>query len=63
MRNLLVNQRVLITQSTEFLGPMLCEVLAEQGVQVVGSKRALGLPHAADELLREVVARLGQIDV
>ena len=63
MQNLLANQRVLITESTEFMGPMLCEVFAEQGAQVVASKRALSEPHAADEVVREAVAQLGQIDV
>jgi 2-keto-3-deoxy-L-fuconate dehydrogenase len=63
MQNLLANQGVLITQSTEFMGPMLCEVFAEQGAQVVASNRALSEPHAADEVVREAVAQLGQIDV
>jgi 2-keto-3-deoxy-L-fuconate dehydrogenase len=63
MQNLLANQRVLITQSAEFMGPMLCEVFAEQGAQVVGSNRALSEAHAADEVVREAVAQLGQIDV
>ena len=43
MQNALTGKRVLITQATEFMGPVLCEVFAEQGAEVVAS--------AADALL------------
>ena len=33
----LVAARVLITQATEFMGPVFCEVFAEQGATVVAS--------------------------
>lgn len=38
MQNALQGQRVLITQCTEFMGPALCEVLAEQGASVVAAR-------------------------
>jgi 2-keto-3-deoxy-L-fuconate dehydrogenase len=37
MQNTLVGRRVLITQSTAFMGPVLCEVFAEQGATVIAS--------------------------
>jgi 2-keto-3-deoxy-L-fuconate dehydrogenase len=59
MQNLLVGKRILVTQSTEFMGPALCEILAEQGAQVVADPTPLSAPHAA----AEVVNRAGAIDV
>jgi 2-keto-3-deoxy-L-fuconate dehydrogenase len=50
---------VLVTQADAFMGPALCEVLAEQGAVVVASNAALRAPHAA----AEVVAAAGDIDV
>jgi 2-keto-3-deoxy-L-fuconate dehydrogenase len=38
MQQALAGQRVLVTQCTEFMGPVLCEVFAEQGAQVVRSE-------------------------
>lgn len=59
MQNALVGKRVLITQSTEFMGPVLCEVFAEQGATVVASAEALCEPEAAER----VVLAAGTIDV
>lgn len=47
MKDLLTGRRVLITQSTEFMGPVLCEVFEEQGATVVASAEALSAPDAA----------------
>ena len=59
MQNTLEGQRVLVTQSTEFMGPVLCEVFEEQGAQVVRSADALSEPDAAERIVREA----GDIDV
>lgn len=59
MQNLLDNKRVLVTQATEFMGPMLCEVFAEQGAEVVASNETLTDPGAA----ASVIAAAGAIDV
>jgi 2-keto-3-deoxy-L-fuconate dehydrogenase len=59
MQNILANKRVLITQATEFMGPVLCEVFAEQGAEVVASDAALTDPGAA----ARVIAAAGAIDV
>jgi 2-keto-3-deoxy-L-fuconate dehydrogenase len=56
MQNALVGKRVLITQSTEFMGPVLCEVFAEQGATVVASSDALSEPEAADRIVRSAGA-------
>jgi 2-keto-3-deoxy-L-fuconate dehydrogenase len=58
MRDALAGRRVLITQATEFMGPVLCEVFAEQGAQVVASSEPLTEPGAAEA----VVQRAGHID-
>lgn len=59
MQNALAGLRVLVTQSTEFMGPVLCEVFAEQGATVVASAEPLSPPDAAER----VVAEAGAIDV
>ena len=59
MQNTLTGKRVLITQATEFMGPVLCEVFAEQGAEVVASAADLSEPGAA----RRVVEEAGLIDV
>lgn len=59
MQNALVGKRVLITQSGEFMGPVLCEVFAEQGANVVASPQELTAPDAAER----VVLAAGDIDV
>jgi NAD(P)-dependent dehydrogenase (short-subunit alcohol dehydrogenase family) len=55
----LSGQRVLVTQAGEFMGPALCEVLAEQGAEVLASHEALTDPHAPQVL----VDQIGHIDV
>ena len=52
MQNALVGKRVLITQSTEFMGPVLCEVFAEQGATVLASAEALSESAAAECVVR-----------
>jgi 2-keto-3-deoxy-L-fuconate dehydrogenase len=59
MDNLLAGKRVLITQSTEFMGPMLCEIFTQQGATVVASPEGLAEPEAADGVVRAA----GDIDV
>jgi 2-keto-3-deoxy-L-fuconate dehydrogenase len=55
----LSGKRILVTQATEFMGPVLCDVLAEQGADVVRSAEPLHEPAAA----ARVVAAAGAIDV
>jgi 2-keto-3-deoxy-L-fuconate dehydrogenase len=55
----LTGKRILVTQSTEFMGPALCEVLAEQGATVIASEESLTPADAA----ARVVASAGAIDV
>lgn len=55
----LTGKRVLVTQADEFMGPMLCEVLAEHGAEVLRSTAPLlesGAAHA-------VVQEAGAIDI
>ena len=59
MQNVLSSKRVLITQATEFMGPVLCEVFAEQGAEVVATSEELVDPGAAARVVREA----GRIDV
>jgi 2-keto-3-deoxy-L-fuconate dehydrogenase len=59
MQNALVGKRVLVTQSAEFMGPVLCEVFAEQGATVLASAEALAEPDAAERVVRAA----GAIDV
>lgn len=59
MKDLLTGRRVLVTQSTEFMGPVLCEVFEEQGATVVASPEALSAPDAAERVVRAA----GSIDV
>ena len=59
MQNTLDGKRVLVTQSTEFMGPILCEVFAEQGAVVVASPEGLVEPDVAARVVRDA----GQIDV
>ncbi|WP_054020304.1 SDR family oxidoreductase [Piscinibacter sakaiensis] len=51
-------RRVLLTQSEVFMGPVLREVLARQGAEVIADPRALDTPDAA----AAVVAEAGPID-
>ena len=59
MHTPLTGKRILVTQSTEFMGPVLCEVFAEQGATVVASAQALFTREAAAQVVREA----GAIDV
>ena len=56
---MLSGKRVLVTQCADFMGPALCEVLAEQGAEVVRSERALSEPGDAEAVVRDA----GGIDV
>ncbi len=55
----LQGKRILVTQAGEFMGPVLCEVLAEHGAEVYADTRAL--PDAA--AVAALVAQAGRIDV
>lgn len=57
--NVLLGKRVLITQADAFMGPVLCEVFAEQGATVIASTESLIDPAAA----AAIVAAAGPIDV
>ncbi len=59
MQNALLGKRVLITQASEFMGPALCEVFAEQGASVVASPDDLAEPEAAQRVVRAA----GDIDI
>ncbi|WP_428248761.1 SDR family oxidoreductase [Ferrovibrio sp.] len=56
---ILTGKRILITQADTFMGPMLCEVFAEQGASVIADDRALADP----ALPAALVAAAGEIDV
>jgi len=56
---ILQGKRILVTQAGEFMGPMLCEVLAEHGAEVFASKALLAEQGVAEGL----VASAGAIDV
>jgi len=55
----LAGKRILVTHADAFMGPALCEVLAEHGAQVVADTSSLAEPGAADAVLREA----GAVDV
>ncbi|KAB2923332.1 MAG: SDR family oxidoreductase [Dechloromonas sp.] len=59
MHKQLENKRILVTQATEFMGPVLCEVFAEQGADVLASAEVLSEPEAA----ARIVTAAGHIDV
>ncbi len=59
MQNALTGRRILITQATEFMGPTLCTVFAEQGADVVQSNADLSAADAVEEVLRNA----GSFDV
>ncbi len=59
MQNLLNGKRVLITQADEFMGPVFCDVFAQQGADVVADSRSLAAPEAAAQIVRDA----GSIDV
>jgi 2-keto-3-deoxy-L-fuconate dehydrogenase len=59
MTGKLQGKRILVTQADEFMGPIICEVLAEHGAKVIASKALLSKPGAAES----VVASSGNIDI
>lgn len=59
MSTALAGKRVLITQAAEFMGPVLCEVFAEQGATVIASTEDLVEVEAAGRIVREA----GPLDV
>ena len=59
MENALAGKRVLITQADAFMGPVLCEVFAEQGAEVIPSADDLAVVDAAERVVRAA----GHIDV
>jgi len=59
MSVMLQNKRILVTQASEFMGPMLCKVLEEHGAEVVASNVSLAEARAAETL----VASSGELDV
>lgn len=52
----LKGRRVLVTQSTVFVGPALCEVLAARDAHIVASDERLDDPGAAERIVREFSA-------
>jgi 2-keto-3-deoxy-L-fuconate dehydrogenase len=63
MHATLTGKRILITQAQEFMGPALCEVLAEQGAEVVASTADLAPPEAAAQVVAQAVRDAGPLDV
>jgi 2-keto-3-deoxy-L-fuconate dehydrogenase len=59
MEHTLTGKHVLITQATQFMGPVLCEVFSEQGAAVVASTEELVDAGAAERIVRDA----GRIDV
>ena len=59
MTKTLTGRRILVTQAADFMGPTLCEVLAEHGADVVASRAPLSEPTAP----ASIVASAGPIDV
>lgn len=55
----LEGKRVLVTQAGEFMGPVLCEVLEEQGATVIPSHHDISDP----QVPAQIIAEAGQIDV
>ena len=52
-------KRILVTQAGEFMGPMLCELLTEQGAEVIASNDSLVERNAAANL----IAAAGEVDI
>jgi 2-keto-3-deoxy-L-fuconate dehydrogenase len=59
MNGSLAGRRVLVTQAGQFMGPVLCEVLARHGAAVVASDEPLAEPAAAERIVRAA----GEVDV
>jgi 2-keto-3-deoxy-L-fuconate dehydrogenase len=58
MSGTLQGKRILVTQADTFMGPMLCEVFAEHGAEVVASTASLSAAGAAEG----VVGSAGELD-
>ncbi len=59
MAGRLQGKRVLVTQADDFMGPVICEVLEEQGADVLASEVPLAGPAVAEG----VVSAAGEIDI
>lgn len=55
----LSGKRVLVTQSSTFMGPALCEVFGELGAEIIADERPLLDPQLPDEIVKAA----GHIDV
>jgi 2-keto-3-deoxy-L-fuconate dehydrogenase len=55
----LAGKRILVTQASEFMGPVLCEALAEHGAVVIPSMEFLSSPSSP----AQIVAAAGRVDV
>jgi|TARA_B110000977_G_scaffold168279_1_gene217384 2-keto-3-deoxy-L-fuconate dehydrogenase len=55
----LEGKRVLITQSNEFMGPILCKVFEEHGAIVIADPRPMADPNIAEQ----VISDAGDVDV
>jgi 2-keto-3-deoxy-L-fuconate dehydrogenase len=55
----LQGKRILVTQADDFMGPVICEVLAEHGAEVLASDVALSGAAVAEG----VVSAAGEVDV
>ncbi|MEZ5501050.1 MAG: SDR family oxidoreductase [Steroidobacteraceae bacterium] len=52
MQNALAGKRVLVTHASEFMGPALCEIFAEQGAEVIASTNELSSQEEVDAALK-----------
>jgi 2-keto-3-deoxy-L-fuconate dehydrogenase len=59
MTGRLTGKRILVTQAGDFMGPVLCEVFAEEGATVIADTAPLTEPDRAER----VVAAAGHVDV
>jgi NAD(P)-dependent dehydrogenase (short-subunit alcohol dehydrogenase family) len=55
----LTGKRILVTQADTFMGPTLCEVLAEMGAEVIADNQLLADP----ALPAKIIEAAGSIDV
>jgi 2-keto-3-deoxy-L-fuconate dehydrogenase len=58
MSGTLQGKKILVTQANSFMGPVLCQVLAEHGANVVASELSLVEERAAET----VIAASGDLD-
>ena len=59
MNHSLAGKRILVTQASSFMGPALCEVLAEHGAMVIANTDLLTEPGAAEAMVKAA----GVVDV